>query len=207
MRNSPPEELDLRVILWPSGPYLIALSTRARIACSTRAGSTLRSTFSASVVSRAAPSCSAASDPAAREPPEQNARLQPDLRVAPDHGEGRPELVGDFGEKVGLGACGVGEHALHALPLADVARGRLEPDDLAMPIEYGLGDGLEPGVFPRLLADTVDDGDGPLPFERLVVGLRADAFEVVGMEEVVGVGTQKLFGIVAERAPAGGADV
>jgi hypothetical protein len=171
MRNSPSGELDLRVTLWPSGPYLIALSTRARIACSTRAGSTLTSPFYASVVSRAAP-CSAASDPALREPPEQNARLhglhaegrrrrlrareeqqifdhashgrrlpdnllqellvltsavelEPDLRVAPDHGEGRPEFVGDFGEKVGLGACSVGEHALHALPLADVARGRL----------------------------------------------------------------------------------
>src|SRR4051812_48244319 len=74
MRNSPPEELDLRVIPWPSGPYLIALSTRARIACATRAGSTLTSPFSASVVSRAAP-CSAASDPALREPSEQDARL------------------------------------------------------------------------------------------------------------------------------------
>jgi hypothetical protein len=71
----------------------------------------------------------------------------------------------------------------------------------------GSGEGLEPGVFPRLLADTVDDGGGLLPFERLVVGLRADAFEILGVKKIVGAGAQKLFGLVAEQAPAGGADV
>ena len=83
----------------------------------------------------------------------------------------------------------------------------LEPDDVAVLVEYRLGEGLEPGVFPRLLADTVDDGDGGLPFECLVVGLGTDTLQVLGMEEVVGVCAQKLFGLVAEQAAAGGADV
>ena len=39
------------------------------------------------------------------------------------------------------------------------------------------------------------------------MGLRTDAVEVVGMKEVIGIGAQKLFGLVAEQAPAGGVDV
>ena len=38
--------------------------------------------------------------------------FQPDLGVAPDHGEGGPELVGDFGEELGPGAGGLGERLL-----------------------------------------------------------------------------------------------
>jgi hypothetical protein len=36
------------------------------------------------------------------------AELEPYLRVAPDHGEGRSELVGDFGQKLGFGTGGLG---------------------------------------------------------------------------------------------------
>lgn len=51
---------------------------------------------------------------------------------------------------------------------------------------------------PELFADTVRHGDVPLPFEDLLVGLRADTYEVLGMEEVVRVGTKQIFRLVAE---------
>jgi DNA-binding response OmpR family regulator len=44
-RNSPSEQAEQRVTRCPSGPYFTALSTRARIACSTRAGFTLTKPF------------------------------------------------------------------------------------------------------------------------------------------------------------------
>jgi hypothetical protein len=96
---------------------------------------------------------------------------------------------------------------LRALTLADVARGCLEANDFAAFAEDGLRESLEPDVFPRSLADAVRHGDGPLPFERLLVGFGADAYQVLRMKEVVGVGPQQVFGLVAEEAPARGADV
>ena len=133
--------------------------------------------------------------------------FESDLRVAPDHGQGGSEFVGDLGEELGLGACGLGERLLRALTLADVARGCLEANDFAAFAEDGLRESLEPDVFPRSLADAVRYGDGSLPFERLLVGFGADAYQVLRMKEVVGVGPQQVFGLVAEEAPARGADV
>src|SRR5215210_2774713 len=52
--------------------------------------------------------------------------FQPDLSVAPDHGERGPELVGDFGEKLGPGAGSLGERLLGALALT-VHRKTLDP--------------------------------------------------------------------------------
>jgi hypothetical protein len=72
--------------------------------------------------------------------------FQPDLRVAPDNGKRGPQLVGDFGEELGPGQGGFGERLLGALALADVARGRLEADNLTAIVEYRLREGLEPGV-------------------------------------------------------------
>jgi hypothetical protein len=72
--------------------------------------------------------------------------VQPDFRVAPDHGERGSQLVGDFGEELGPGPGGFGERLLGALALADVARGRLEADNLTAIVEYRLREGLEPGV-------------------------------------------------------------
>ncbi len=64
--------------------------------------------------------------------------LEPDLSVAPDHGERGPELVGDFGEELGPGAGRLSERLLGALVLADVARGRLEADYFTAFVEYRL---------------------------------------------------------------------
>jgi hypothetical protein len=89
--------------------------------------------------------------------------FQPDLRVAPDHGEGSPELMRDFGEELGPSAGGLSERFLGALALADVARGRLEADNLTAFVEYRFREGLEPSVVPRFFADTVGYGDGPCP--------------------------------------------
>ena len=77
--------------------------------------------------------------------------FQPDLRVAPDYGERGPELVGDFGEELRPGAGGLSQRVLGALALADVSRGRLEPDYITAFAEYRLREGLEPGVFSGLL--------------------------------------------------------
>jgi hypothetical protein len=50
--------------------------------------------------------------------------FQPDLSVAPDHGERSPELVGDFGEELGPGAGGLSENLLGARARSPVARAR-----------------------------------------------------------------------------------
>ena len=115
--------------------------------------------------------------------------------------------MGDFGQELGLGAGGLGEYPLDALALADVAGGRLEAGDLAALAEDWLREGLEPGVLSRLLANAIDDRDGSLSFERLFVGCRTDALQVLGVKEIVGVGAEQLFGLVAEQPPARGADV
>ena len=72
--------------------------------------------------------------------------FQPDLRVAPDHGERCPQLVGDFGKELGPGSGGLGERLLGPLALADVARGRLEAYYFTAFVEYRLRESLEPGV-------------------------------------------------------------
>src|SRR5918994_1092393 len=133
--------------------------------------------------------------------------FQPDLRVAPDHGERGSQLVGDLGEELGPGARGSCERLLGALAFADIARGRLEADYFIAFVEYRLREGLEPGVVSRLFADTVGYRDGPLSIERLLVGFGADALQILGMKEIIGVRAEEVFRLVAEQTPAGGADV
>ena len=133
--------------------------------------------------------------------------FQPDLRVAPDHGERGSQLVGDLGEELGPGARGASERLLGALAFADVARGRLEADYFTAFVENGLREGLEPGVVSRLFADTIGYRDGPLPTERLLVGFGADALQILGMKEILGVRAEEVFRLVAEQTTAGRADV
>lgn len=89
--------------------------------------------------------------------------FESDLRVAPDHGQGGSEFVGDLGEELGLGACGLGERLLRALTLADVARGCLEANDFAAFAEDGLRESLEPDVFPDLLRMRYVTETAPCP--------------------------------------------
>ena len=56
--------------------------------------------------------------------------FQPDFRVAPDHGERGPELVGDFGEERSPGAGGLNEHLLGALALCNVPRDAFHGDNV-----------------------------------------------------------------------------
>src|SRR5215211_2745293 len=133
--------------------------------------------------------------------------LEPDFGVAPDHGQRGPELVGDFGKELGPGAGRVSERLLCAPALADVARGRLQADYVTTLAQYRFREGLEPGVLSGLLADTVGYRDGPLSFERLLVGFGADALEIFGMKDVVGVRAEQVFRLVAEQTPARGTDV
>jgi hypothetical protein len=49
--------------------------------------------------------------------------------------------------------------------------------------------------------------NGPLSIERLLVGFGADALEVVGVKELVGVSAEQGFRLVAEQTPARRADV
>ena len=98
------------------------------------------------------------------------------------------------------------ERSLGALAFADVARGRLEADYL--PLSSSIGSvRVSNQVVSRHFADTVGYRDGPPSFERLLVGFGADALQILGMKEIIGVRAEEVFRLVAEQTTAGRADV
>jgi len=85
-----------------------------------------------------------------------------------------------------------------AIVLAHVARGRLEADYFTAFAEYRLREGLEPGVCCGLFVDMVGHRHSLLSFQGHLVGLGADALQVFVVKEIVGVGAEQVFRLVAE---------